>query len=181
MDLPGETRPMAAAEHAEAAQRLDEAFARHQGELMGMLVCVVGHAEDARDALQEAFIKCWRRLDDLGEIANLRAWIFQIALNAGRDMRATAWRRRRRPLGEGEAVLASPQPAADADAGRCEQLALVRRAVMQLRPEEQEVFLLRQNGDMTHDQIAEATGVPLGTVKTRMRLAIGKLRKALNP
>jgi RNA polymerase sigma factor (sigma-70 family) len=49
----------------------------------------------------------------------------------------------------------------------------------QLRAEEQEVFLLRQNGELTYDQIAETLGVPTGTVKTRMRLALAQLRAVL--
>jgi RNA polymerase sigma-70 factor (ECF subfamily) len=56
---------------------------------------------------------------------------------------------------------------------------MVRRAVAGLRAEEQEVFLLRQNGGMTYDEIARSIDVPLGTVKTRMRLALGRLREAL--
>ena len=50
---------------------------------------------------------------------------------------------------------------------------------MHLRPEEQEVFLLRQNGEMTYEEIAVALDVPSGTVKTRMRLALSKLREVL--
>jgi len=48
---------------------------------------------------------------------------------------------------------------------------------MSLRTEEQDVFLLRQNGELTYEQIAEATALPLGTVKTRMRAAIRHLRE----
>lgn len=62
---------------------------------------------------------------------------------------------------------------------RREQLMIVRKALLQLRPEEQEIFLLRQNGDMTYQQIAESTSLPVGTVKTRMRMALSKLREAL--
>jgi RNA polymerase sigma-70 factor (ECF subfamily) len=49
----------------------------------------------------------------------------------------------------------------------------------QLRPEEQEVFLLRQNGELTYEEIAETLDVPTGTVKTRMRLALSRLREVL--
>jgi RNA polymerase sigma-70 factor (ECF subfamily) len=56
---------------------------------------------------------------------------------------------------------------------------MLQQAVLKLRAEEQEVFLLRQNGSLTYEQIAEATSLPLGTVKTRMRTAIGQLRKAV--
>jgi RNA polymerase sigma factor (sigma-70 family) len=177
MDRLSTARPDAEGESRLSARRLEEAFARHQDELLGMLYYVVGNAEDARDALQDAFIKCWRRRDDLGEIENLRAWIFCIAINAGRDLRDGAWRRRRRPLENGGSHLIAANPAADA--ARTERLVLVRQAIGELRPEEQEVFLLRQDGQMTYQQIAEATGAPLGTVKTRMRLSLAKLREAV--
>lgn len=173
------TRHAAEAEHQQAAERLEEAFALYQDELLGMLYYLVGNSEDARDTLQETFIKCWRHRSSVGEVENLRAWIFRIALNAGRDMRTTAWRRRRRPLDKGETTLVLSEPGPEAQATRREQLALVRRALRRLRPEEQEVFLLRQNGQMTYNQIAQAIQIPLGTVKTRMRLALTKLREAL--
>lgn len=178
----------------DAAKRLEGEFTRWQDELLGMLYYLVGNQEDAADALQETFIKCWRNRGKIGEIENLRAWIFRVALNAGRDQRTTAWRRHRRSLGEREATLVaghdrssqsgstqcgSTQGSVEADAMHREQLAIVRKALLQLRPEEQEIFLLRQNGDMTYRQIAESTSLPVGTVKTRMRLALSKLREAL--
>jgi len=113
------------------------------------------------------------------EIQNLKAWIFRIALNAGRDARGVAWRRRRRPLVEGESGLASSTVRAEAEQLQAEQLARVQQALVQLRSEQREVFLLRQNGGMTYEQIAEALGLPVGTVKTRMRMALEKLREAL--
>ena len=58
-----------------------------------------------------------------------------------------------------------------------ETLERLRRAIMDLRPDEKEVFLLRQNGDLTYDQIAEVRGSPVGTVKTQMRSALQKLRR----
>ena len=64
-------------------------------------------------------------------------------------------------------------------AARNEQLLRLREAIRGLRDEEQEVFLLRQNGQLKYEEIAEAAGIPLGTVKTRMRLALTKLREAL--
>ncbi len=159
---------------------LSDAFARFQSELLGTLYYLVGNSEDARDALQEAFIKCWRNREKLPEIRNLKAWIFRVALNTGRDIRETAWRRRRQSIPEDEAMISSDASPPDANAEHSEQLELVRRALKQLRPEEQEVFLLRQNGDMTYDEIAESIGIPTGTAKTRMRLALANLRDALS-
>ena len=61
-----------------------------------------------------------------------------------------------------------------------ESLQQLRDALMHLRPEEKEVFLLRQNGELTYEQIAELHSRPVGTVKTQMRSALEKLRKLLN-
>ena len=60
-----------------------------------------------------------------------------------------------------------------------ETLGKLRDALMHLRPEEKEVFLLRQNGALTYEQIAELHARPVGTVKTQMRSALMKLRKVL--
>jgi RNA polymerase sigma-70 factor (ECF subfamily) len=159
--------------------RLEDAFARWQAELLGTLYYLTGNHEDARDALQEAFIKCWRHREMAAEVDNLKAWIFRIALNAGRDIRGTAWRRRRTALAEDGVCLAGKDGAPESGLERDEQLERLRVAIGLLRSEEQEVFLLRQNGEMTYEEIAVAVGIPLGTVKTRMRMALGKLREAL--
>jgi len=76
-------------------------------------------------------------------------------------------------------MLVSSHDPPEADQLRREQLALVREALHGLRVEEKEVFLLRQNGQMTYQQIAEAMNLPVGTVKTRMRLALERIREAL--
>jgi RNA polymerase sigma-70 factor (ECF subfamily) len=68
---------------------------------------------------------------------------------------------------------------ASTDIEQHESLELLRDALMHLRPEEKEVFLLRQNGELTYEQIAEMYHRPVGTVKTQMRSALQKLRKVL--
>ena len=172
-------QPSATADDQRVSRLLEDAFSRHQSELLGTLYYLVGNVDDARDALQEAFVRCWRRRQTVAEVANLKAWIFRVALNVGRDLRSAAWRRRRKPLPEDESRIASHDPPPETEIDRREQVALVRRALLELRPEEQEIFLLRQNGDMTYEEIALLVHVPLGTVKTRMRLALAKLREAL--
>ena len=164
---------------SDGATALEDAFARYQSELLGTLYYVVGNAEDARDALQEAFVKCWRNREKVKEVENLKAWIFRIALNTGRDLRSSAYRRKRKSLDGHENMIETTQAGPQQSIASHEELSQVREAVSQLRAEEQEVFLLRQNGDMTYDEIGEALGLPTGTVKTRMRLALTKLRKAV--
>ncbi len=181
MDRSEHARQTQAAEGAQADDRLETTFARYQGELLGMLYYLLGNSEDARDAFQEAFVKCWRRREKLVEVVNLRAWVFRVALNVGRDFRGTAWRRRRRSLPDDEAAVpACSNPPPESDLLRREQLALLERALLGLRIEEREVFLLRQSGEMTYEEIAQAIELPVGTVKTRMRLALEKLRHTLD-
>ncbi|MBP86505.1 MAG: RNA polymerase subunit sigma [Planctomycetaceae bacterium] len=158
---------------------LENAFAQYQGELLGTLYYLVGNIEDARDALQETFVKCWRHKEKVAEVQNLKAWIFRIAMNTGRDLRQTAWRRKRQGLPDDEGTIESSHVGPEVIAQNNERLERVRDAVRELRSEEQEVFLLRQNGELKYEEIAETVGIPLGTVKTRMRLAITKLRESL--
>jgi RNA polymerase sigma-70 factor (ECF subfamily) len=167
------------ARQADDVGLLEDAFARFQPELLGTLYYLVGNVEDARDALQEAFLKCWRHREELPQVLNVKAWIFRIALNTGRDMRQTAWKRKRQSLPDDENDLVGRDHDPHAEVEHREELERVRGALRELRTEEQEVFLLRQNGGLSYEEIAAAAGIPLGTVKTRMRLAIGKLRAAL--
>jgi RNA polymerase sigma-70 factor (ECF subfamily) len=115
----------------------------------------------------------------VAEVENLKAWIFRIALNTGRDMRQSAWRRRKHPLPEDEGSLPARCATPDELAAHQEEVTLLRQAVRDLRPEEQEVFLLRQNGELTYEEIAVSLEIPVGTVKTRMRLAVARLRAAV--
>ena len=166
------------AEDLQTARRLEDLFAHSQAELLGTLYHLLNNADDARDALQDAFMKCWRHQTEAAGVENLRAWVFRIVLNTGRDLRDTAWRRRRRPLDDGESgPPATALPAAELE--QREEIGRVQAAVRRLRQEEQDVFLLRQNGELTYEEIGEMLRIPTSTVKTRMRLALDKLRQAL--
>ena len=178
-DEPGS--PQATAADDGQVRTLEAAFARWRSELLGTLYYLVGNVEDARDALQETFLKCWRRRDELDAVVNLRAWVFCVAVNTGRDARRAAWRRKRLPLVGEPAMPATKDSNGHADLERQEQLGLIRRALAELRNEEQEVFLLRQNGELTYEEIARTLDIPVNTAKTRMRLALTKLRTALGP
>ena len=61
-------------------------FTEIRDELASTLWFVLGNQEDAQDVAQEAFLRCWRTQEGQAEIANLRAWIFRVALNAAKDL-----------------------------------------------------------------------------------------------
>ena len=84
----------------------------------------------------------------------------------------------RRPLpGKTRGMVERSSPGQELE--KQEAMLRLRQALLELRPEEQEVFLLRQNGELTYEQIAEMRNRPVGTVKTQMRTALQKLRKVL--
>jgi RNA polymerase sigma-70 factor (ECF subfamily) len=156
-----------------------QTFDEVRDELVSTLWFVLGNQEDAQDTAQEAFLKCWRARDGLAEVQNLRAWIFRVGLNAAKDLQRSAWRRRAKPLRGEAAQLPSNEVAPMQMLEDQESLERIRRAIFDLRPEVKEVFLLRQNGGLTYEQIATQLNCSVGTVKTQMRSALNKIRKAL--
>jgi RNA polymerase sigma-70 factor (ECF subfamily) len=154
-------------------------FNELRDELISTLLYVLGNREDAQDAAQEAFVKCWGARTQLGQVLNLRAWIFRVSFNTAKDMQRSAWHRRSRQLSNEEFTMVGKEPLPENALEHKESVDRLRRAILDLRVEEKEVFLLRQNGDLTYEQIAELRQCPIGTVKTQMRSALEKLRKVL--
>ena len=161
--------------------RVTECFTALRARLAGTAFHVLGHREDAREAVQEAFVKCWRKREQIDEIANLEAWIFSVVLNTAKDLRRRRRVRRTDALPE-EDRMGSTGPGLDPAhvAERREALARVRGAIRGLPEKEREVFLLRQNGDLTFQAVAKVLNAPVGTVKTRMRSALQRLRIVLD-
>ena len=160
-------------------ERLLRAFNELHDELVSTLWFILGNREDAQDTAQEAFLKCWRAQATLKDVRDMRAWVFRVGLNAAKDLQRSAWYRRAKLLSGEEAMLTGHETAPEQALEKEESLERLRRAIMKLRPDEKEVFLLRQNGDLTYEQIAEMRQSPVGTVKTQMRSALQKLRRHL--
>ncbi len=153
------------------------AFNEVRAELVSTLFFVLGNQDDAQDAAQDAFLKCWRTRQSLGKVENIRAWIFRVGLNAAKDLQRSAWRRRAKPMDAAPEAVGAQSP--EDQAADKETLDQLRTALLELRPEEKAVFLLRQNGDLTYEEIAKLRRSPVGTVKTQMRSALQKLRRVL--
>ena len=158
--------------------------------LVGTSYYVLGHRDDANEAVQEAFVRCWRARgrvrgvvnDEHGAVTDLDAWIFTVVLNTSKDLRRRRRVRRAEALPTEETMHpVSPEPGPVAVAERRDALARIRALIHTLPDAEREVFLLRQNGDLTFEAIAATLGAPVGTVKTRMRAALRRLREALEP
>jgi RNA polymerase sigma-70 factor (ECF subfamily) len=153
------------------------AFNELRPELIAAFHFSLGNFEDAQDAVQETFLKCWRSRASIDRVRNLRAWIFRVGWNSAKDLQRNAFRRRARPLTTARTPMAGPSPLACAEENELQ--CRLRRALLRLRSDEKEVFLLRQNQSLSYDQISKLRDTPVGTVKSQMRSAIVKLRRVL--
>jgi RNA polymerase sigma-70 factor (ECF subfamily) len=162
-----------------APEVLLRTFTELRDELVSTLWFMLGNPDDAQDMAQEVFLRCWRAQEGLSKIRDLRAWIFRVGLNAAKDLRRSAWRRRVKPLLGEDIMQLADGTAPPQLVEKEESLTRIRQALLQLRPDEKEVFLLRQNGELTYEQIAQMRNCPIGTIKTQMRTALEKLRKVL--
>jgi RNA polymerase sigma-70 factor (ECF subfamily) len=160
--------------------RLVRAFAAARPDLLRALVRVLGSADDAQDAAQETFLKCWRARERVEDVLDLQAWIFRVGLNAARDLQRNVWRQRTRPLTHPDILSGRPDRSPSETLLEQEALERLRRALTDLRPDERAVFLLRQNSDLTYEEIASRRRTPVGTIKTQMRTALIKLRAVLH-
>ncbi|NBU76585.1 MAG: RNA polymerase sigma factor [Planctomycetes bacterium] len=156
-------------------EQLLAAFESMRDELVSTLSFFLRSRDDAMDIGQEAFLRCWKNRSGFGQISNIKAWIFRVALNAARDLKRSAWKRKSRALPEQEPVGAM-RTGIDLVQDE-EERRRVRDAVLVLRSEEREVFLLRQNGELTYEEIADTVDRPVGTVKTQMRSALQKSKQ----
>jgi len=132
----------------------------------------------AEDLAQDVMLRVWRNAASFDAAkGSVAAWIYTIARNAQIDM----LRRERHPVVEFEEEHASidPQPAPDQALIERRRAVRVRAAMQDLPPDQAQVveqsFFLHK----PHAQIAEELDLPLGTVKSRLRLAFGRLRAAL--
>ena len=179
MANPDAAVPKNVSESSEA--RLVHAFNDLKDELISTLIFVLGNREDAKDATQDAFIKCWNAREQLPSVVNLRAWIFRVCFNTAKDKQRSAWNRKAKPLQAEQYTMLAKDAGPGQNLERKESIERLRMAILELREEEKEVFLLRQNGDLTYEQIADLRACPVSTIKTQMRSALEKLRRVLNP
>ena len=134
--------------------------------------------EGVEELVQEAMMMVWRRADTFDPSqASASTWIFTIA----RNKRIDALRRTRRPEIDplDPALVPSAPAAADETVFETQRDAVVKQALKSLPVEQADLLRLAYFEDKSHGVIAAESGIPIGTVKSRIRLALAKLRQSL--
>jgi RNA polymerase sigma-70 factor (ECF subfamily) len=156
-------------------------YDRHGGAAFSLAYRMVGNRVTAEDITQEAFLSIWRsRLRYDQARGSVRTWVLGIVHNRAIDAlrRGTVHDRRRETLDGVEERHEAPERT-DIEAARREEARGVRDALDLLPEEQRRTIELAYFGGFSHSQIAEMLGMPIGTVKGRMRLGLEKLRKQL--
>ncbi len=168
-------------------ERFGELVERYQGRLVNYLFRLVRNLDEAHDLAQEVFVRVYQALDRFDPQYRFSTWLFRVAQNAAIDVirkrrfRLVPLSRPEEDGGEGtwEIELEAPGAGAlEALEGR-ERDARVRVAIDALPWEYRELILLRHYGELAYEEIAEAKGMPLGTVKNKLFRARQMLKGAL--
>ncbi len=153
---------------------------RYQRRLWFAMTRMVGDSDEAADVVQEAFVKAWEKLEDYDARYRFYTWLYTIARN--RALNAIRRRKIRGFLSLSRPAEAPRLAAADDTAARVErgEMAAALEACRGTLPEDQrEAFDLRHADGMAYAEIAVATGVPEGTVMSRLYRAREKMRDCL--
>ena len=136
-----------------------------------------GDANLAEDAAQEAFIRAWQHLPNYRPRSPFRNWVYRIATNVALDF----LRREKETMDVDALPLAASDRGPEATVERKERGERVRQAVLALPPASRTVLVLREYEGLSYREIADAVGIPVGTVMSRLNYARTRLRQTLAP
>jgi len=155
-------------------------YARYRPLAFALAVRVVGDAGRAEDVLQDAFLSVWRKAGTYAEgRGSARTWLSSIVRNRAIDIVRAS---RERAVQDDEELLLGihdPAPAVFDQVAASLDGEMTRRALTELPSEQREAISLAYFGGLSHSEIATQTGLPLGTVKSRVRLGIQRMRDAM--
>jgi RNA polymerase sigma-70 factor, ECF subfamily len=160
---------------------LGSLYDRYRLILFGLLVRILNSREEAEDILQDVFLQVWRRATDFDERRGKPfTWLVTLARSRAID-RLRHLSSRERTVNAAAGARSDEVSDAAQDALRSEQREIVAGALAELPEEQRRALMLAYFEGLTQSEIAARTGTPLGTIKTRMRSGMIKLRELLSP
>lgn len=156
-------------------QAMADVFDRYGGIVYSVALRVLKDPEQAEDVMQEIFLQFWRKPNAFAQgRGSLCGWLMVMARNRAIDIL-----RRRKSSDSPDTVVLLSNTNLALETERKVLMEKVRNVLKDLPPEQQKSLNMAYFEGLSHSEIAERTGDPLGTVKTRIRLALIGLRKAL--
>lgn len=150
-------------------------YDRYSSVVYAVALRVLQDTSAAEDVLQDIFMQLWRKPEAFdASRGNMAAWLAVIARH-----RAIDSLRRRRPENDIEDVVVSVEPDMASEADRARSMGKVRDALGTMAMAQRSALEMAYFEGLTHAEIAQKTGEPLGTIKTRIRTGLLALRKAL--
>lgn len=156
----------------DAHLNIEEMIAQYGDGILRLCLVYLGDRQLAEDAFQETFVKAWRRRSTFRGESSEKTWLSRIAVNTCRDMLRSGWFRMMKRSEPIERLFNLSAPGQ-------EDHTQVRDAVLALPGKYREMIVLYYDQEMTLKEIAEATGMPVNSVSTRLRRARTLLKKAL--
>ncbi|MGH2473451.1 MAG: sigma-70 family RNA polymerase sigma factor [Candidatus Limnocylindria bacterium] len=162
------------------ADALGELYDRYGRIVFGVLYRMLGSPESAEEVAQNAFHSVWRQAGGYRpERGSVRTWLLAIARNAAIDWRRSKGNRTARTTAIDDAVVLIDDMLVEERVIASLRAQRVRAAVAALPREQREVLSLAFWSGLSQTEIASRTGAPLGTVKSRVRLGMARLRESL--
>jgi RNA polymerase sigma-70 factor (ECF subfamily) len=164
-------------------QAFEALYDRHGKVAWSLAFRLLGEREAAEDLVQEAFLAVWNGAEGYSQAkGSVRTWILSILHHRAVDrLRQTSASRRRQEALEQVAMIAPEAPdAAEVALARVEATE-IRTALADVPGDQLEVLRLAYYGGYTHHEIAGMLSLPLGTVKSRMRLGLERVRRNIDP
>jgi RNA polymerase sigma-70 factor (ECF subfamily) len=146
----------------------------HQRRVFALGMRWFRNADDADDLVQETFVRVWKSLDSFDETRPFAPWVITIAVNRAKTMAGRA-----RPAEELDEAIAWDGPSPDVEAEHSQLAGSVQRAVDALPAEQRIVLHLRAVESRSYREIADALGIPIGTVMSRLARARESVRRML--
>jgi RNA polymerase sigma-70 factor (ECF subfamily) len=159
------------------APEIDALFRAQAPRLHRLAMRFFAQPEAAEDAMQETFVRALERMEQFRSDADVATWLYRIAVNVCLDGLRRDSRRRTRPIEEASEIAGCPMLIRAAE--QRWMLEAVDRGIRKLKPDHRLLIILRDLEGMSYDDIRAVTGLPIGTISSRLNRAREELARGL--